>query len=102
MAPSSAPARRPELIASLGIPSVVELTFDGPAPDPSSLASRLGSAVEAPRRPSGRFPTTDPKTLLPRLFATIESERLDYQQVHVRRATLEDVFLQLTGRSLRE
>jgi ABC-2 type transport system ATP-binding protein len=90
-----------ELIASLGIPSVVELTFDGPAPDPRSLASRLGSAVEA-RGDVWEIPTTDPKTLLPRLFATIESERLDYQQVHVRRATLEDVFLQLTGRSLRE
>ena len=48
------------------------------------------------------IPTTDPKTLLPRLLSTIESEQVDYQQVHVRRATLEDVFLQLTGRSLRE
>ena len=36
-----------ELIASLGIPSVVELTFDGAAPDPSAFAARLGSAVEA-------------------------------------------------------
>jgi hypothetical protein len=32
----------------------------------------------------------------------VESEKIDYQQVHVRRATLEDVFLQLTGRSLRD
>ena len=90
-----------ELIASLGIPSVVELTFDGAAPDPSAFASRLGSAVEA-RGDVWEIPTPDPKTLLPRLFTTIESERLDYNQVHVRRATLEDVFLHLTGRSLRE
>jgi hypothetical protein len=47
-------------------------------------------------------PTPNPKILLPKLFTTIESERLEYNQVHVRRATLEDVFLQLTGRSLRE
>lgn len=90
-----------ELIASLGIPSVVELTFAGAAPDPSVFASRLGVAVEA-RGDVWEIPTPDPKTLLPRLLSVIESEHLDYQQVHVRRATLEDVFLQLTGRSLRE
>jgi ABC-2 type transport system ATP-binding protein len=90
-----------ELIASLGIPSVVELTFDGVAPDPSAFKARLGTAVEA-RGSAWEIPTPDPKTLLPKLFATIESERLEYSQVHVRRATLEDVFLQLTGRSLRE
>jgi ABC-2 type transport system ATP-binding protein len=90
-----------ELIASLGIPSVVELTFIGAAPNPSAFAARLGAAVEA-RGDIWEIPTPDPKTLLPKLFATIEGERLEYNQVHVRRATLEDVFLQLTGRSLRE
>src|SRR4029079_18623278 len=35
-----------ELIASLGIPSVVELTFAGTAPDPRTFATRLGSAVD--------------------------------------------------------
>jgi ABC-2 type transport system ATP-binding protein len=90
-----------ELIAGLGIPSVIELTFDGPAPDPAAFAARLGLAVEA-RGDVWEIPTPDPKTLLPRLLTLIESERLEYNQVHVRRATLEDVFLQLTGRSLRE
>jgi ABC-2 type transport system ATP-binding protein len=90
-----------ELIASLGIPSVVELTFDGAAPDPSAFAARLGVSVEA-RGDVWEIPTPDPKTLLPKLFTAIESERLEYNQVHVRRATLEDVFLQLTGRSLRD
>jgi ABC-2 type transport system ATP-binding protein len=90
-----------ELIASLGIPSVVELTFAGAAPDASSFATRLGTDVEA-RGDVWEIRTTDPKALLPRLLSTIETEQLEYQQVHVRRATLEDVFLQLTGRSLRE
>ena len=90
-----------ELIASLGIPSVVELTFEGAAPDPGPFATRLGSAVEA-RGDVWEIPTPDPKTLLPRVFAAIDGERLEYNQVHVRRATLEDVFLHLTGRSLRE
>jgi ABC-2 type transport system ATP-binding protein len=92
-----------ELIASLGIPSVVELTFDGAAPDPSAFAARLGDAVSVEARGDvWEIPTRDPKTLLPRLITTIESQRLEYSQVHVRRATLEDVFLHLTGRSLRE
>jgi ABC-2 type transport system ATP-binding protein len=90
-----------ELIASLGIPSVVELTFSGAAPDPTSFASRLSAAVEA-RGDVWEIPTTDPKTLLPRLLSVAESEHVAYNQVHVRRATLEDVFLQLTGRSLRD
>ena len=90
-----------ELIASLGIPSVVELTFEGAAPDPSAFAARLGALVEA-RGDVWEIPTPDPKALLPRLLTAIDAERLVYSQVHVRRATLEDVFLQLTGRSLRE
>lgn len=90
-----------ELIASLGIPSVVELTFDEAAPDPSAFAARLGAPVEA-RGGVWEIPTPQPKALLPRLLTTIESERLEYNQVHVRRPTLEDVFLQLTGRSLRD
>jgi ABC-2 type transport system ATP-binding protein len=90
-----------ELIAGLGIPSVVELTFEGAAPDSSAFAARLGSPVEA-RGDAWEIPTPDPKKLLPRLLTVIEEERVEYQQVHVRRATLEDVFLQLTGRSLRD
>jgi ABC-2 type transport system ATP-binding protein len=90
-----------ELIASLGIPSVIELTFDGAAPDPSSFAARLGLPVEA-RGDVWEIRTPDPKSLLPRLLTEIEGARITYNQVHVRRATLEDVFLQLTGRSLRD
>jgi ABC-2 type transport system ATP-binding protein len=89
------------LIESLGIPSVVELTFEGSAPDPSKLSKRLGEAVEA-RGGVWEVPTRDPKKLLPRLLTAIEEEHIDYDQIHVRRATLEDVFLQLTGRSLRD
>jgi len=90
-----------ELIASLGIPSVVELTFEGAAPDPTSMRARLDVPIEV-RGAVWEIPTSDPKTVLPRLLTAIESERLDYAQVHVRRATLEDVFLHLTGRSLRD
>ena len=48
------------------------------------------------------IPTRDPKALLPRLLEAAESAAVPYEQIHVRRATLEDVFLHLTGRSLRD
>lgn len=89
------------LIAQLAIPSVVELTFDGTAPDPAPFAARLGQAVEA-RGDLWEIPTRDPKTLLPLILETAEAAAVPYQQVHVRRATLEDVFLHQTGRSLRD
>ncbi len=89
------------LIADLAIPSVVELTFDGPAPEPGAFATDLGLAVER-RADLWEIPTPDPKALLPRLLEAAETRAVPFQQVHIRRATLEDVFLHRTGRSLRE
>jgi len=90
-----------ELIQQLGLPSVVELAFDGEAPDPAGFAGKLGQTVES-RGDLWEIPTRDPKGLLPCLLEFAELERVPFQQVHVRRATLEDVFLHRTGRSLRE
>ena len=89
------------LISDLAMPSVVELTFEGAAPDPSAFSAQLGQAVE-PRADLWEIRTPDPKALLPRLLEFAEAGAIPFQQVHIRRATLEDVFLQRTGRSLRE
>jgi ABC-2 type transport system ATP-binding protein len=89
------------LIQELAIPSVVELAFAGAAPAPDAFAAVLGHPVTA-RGELWEIPTQDPKALLPALLETAEREGIDYQQIHVRRATLEDVFLHLTGRSLRD
>jgi ABC-2 type transport system ATP-binding protein len=89
------------LIQSLAIPSVVELTFAGAPPDPGGFQARLGQAV-ASRGDVWEIPTRDPKALLPRLLEAAEAAAVPYLQIHVRRATLEDVFLHLTGRSLRD
>ncbi|MDR3670614.1 MAG: ABC transporter ATP-binding protein [Holophaga sp.] len=89
------------LIQGLAIPSVVELTFEGAPPDPGGFSSRLGLEVSS-RGDFWEIPTPDPKALLPRLLEAAESAALPYKQIHVRRATLEDVFLHLTGRSLRD
>jgi ABC-2 type transport system ATP-binding protein len=89
------------LIQELNIPSVVELSFDGPAPEAASFARKLGHPVEI-RGGLWEIPSQDAKTLLPNLLDVAEAERVPFQQIHMRRATLEDVFLQRTGRSLRE
>jgi ABC-2 type transport system ATP-binding protein len=89
------------LISQLQIPSVVELTFEGAAPDATAFAARLGQSVEA-KGDLWEIPTPDPKALLPRLLETAEQAGVPYEQLHVRRATLEDVFLHRTGRSLRD
>jgi len=89
------------LIADLELPSVVELTFGGTAPDPAAFAARLDQVVDR-RADLWELPTPDPKALLPRLLEAAEAAAVPFQQVHIRRATLEDVFLHRTGRSLRE
>jgi len=90
------------LIQALDVPSMVELAFaPGTQPDPGPLSAALGLPVEA-RAEHWEIPSRDPKTLLPRLLAAAEALALPFEQVHVRRATLEDVFLHLTGRSLRD
>ena len=89
------------LISDLAMPSVVELTFEGTAPDPAAFAARLGQVVEQ-RSDLWEIRTPDPKALLPRLLEAAEATAVPFQQVHIRRATLEDVFLTRTGRSLRE
>jgi ABC-2 type transport system ATP-binding protein len=90
-----------ELIQQLGLPSIVEFAFNGEAPDPAAFAHKLGQTVEG-RGDLWEIPTQDPKGLLPCLLEFAELEQIPYEQVHVRRATLEDVFLHRTGRSLRE
>ncbi len=89
------------LIQDLGIPSVVELAFAGAAPDPAGFEAGPGLQVSV-RGDLWEIPTSDPKASLPTILEAAERRAVPYQQIHVRRATLEDVFLHLTGRSLRD
>jgi ABC-2 type transport system ATP-binding protein len=89
------------LIQELNMPSVVELAFDGIPPEVAPFVRRLGHPVEV-RGGLWEIPSKDPKTLLPSLLDAAEAEKVPFQQIHVRRPTLEDVFLHRTGRSLRE
>ena len=90
-----------ELIAGLNQPSFAELEFSGAAPDASAFAQQTGMPVDV-KAQYWTVTLQDPKRDLQLVLASVESLNLPMQQLHVRRASLEDVFLQRTGRSLRE
>jgi hypothetical protein len=90
-----------ELIAALDRPSLAELEFLGVAPDVAPFAARLGVPVEV-KDNCWAVPLRDANKDLQAVLSCIEALNLPMQQLHVRRASLEDVFLHLTGRSLRD
>jgi ABC-2 type transport system ATP-binding protein len=90
-----------ELIASLNQASYAEIEFEGAAPDAAQFTQRLGIAVDV-KPQHWAVPLVDPKSDLRKLLACVEELDLPMQQLHVRRASLEDVFLHRTGRSLRD
>lgn len=90
-----------ELIASLDQPSYAELEFQGAAPDHNLFTQRTGLSVEA-KAQYWSVVLNDPKRDLHTILEAVEALDLTMSQLHVRRASLEDVFLSRTGRSLRE
>jgi len=90
-----------ELITGLQQPSYAEIEFDQDTPNAVAFATCMGLPVR-PKARHWSVGLSDPKADLPRLLACIAKLDLPMQQLHVRRASLEDVFLQRTGRSLRE
>ncbi len=90
-----------ELIRSVGGAHVVELTTDPPAP-----AERLGgldSVTSVRSVESGLALTvTDPATALPEVLAKLAGMQVKLTSLALRQGTLEDVFVTLTGRQLRE
>lgn len=90
-----------ELIAGLGQPTIAEIEFEGPPPAADEFARQLGRPVEV-QAEHWAVRLEDPKRELQQLLACVETLALPLRQLHVRRASLEDVFLQRTGRSLRD
>jgi lipooligosaccharide transport system ATP-binding protein len=84
-----------ELIRRLSSREVVELRFGGETPEtrPDVFDGRVSRVEVLPDRIL--LYTEDGDALVP-----IAHERLQPQSVLVRRSTLEDVFLRLTGRTL--
>lgn len=90
-----------DLIASLKQPSTAELRFLGADPDVNTLAARLGLPVEV-EDGQWSIALSDPVADLQHVLACVENAQLTISQLHVHRPTLEDVFLSLTGRRLRD
>ncbi len=92
-----------ELIADLGGEHVVEFTLDnGSAPEPGSLEQL--PAVRSVRREADRFclSVTEPHVALPALLACLHEGGHRLAGLSTRHASLEDVFVTLTGRRLRD
>jgi ABC-2 type transport system ATP-binding protein len=90
-----------ELIASLAQPTYAEIEFQGETPDAAAFSACLGLPVDV-KPGHWAVSLADPREDLQKLLACVASLDIPMQQLHVRRATLEDVFLQRTGRSLRD
>jgi ABC-2 type transport system ATP-binding protein len=86
------------LIARHGGASHIEIGLEEPPPDEKSLSARLGAGELSCEGSTIRFQTTAPAQTL----ATLNQCGVRYKTLKVDTANLEDVFLNLTGRRLRD
>ncbi len=93
-----------ELIASIGGGHVVQFSVDGGGAllDATELASLQG--VREVRQANGNFELRvhDFDRAVPSLLATLAERRIPLSELRTHSATLEDVFVTLTGRRLRD
>ena len=92
-----------ELIASLGGKEVIEVTFAGGGVFDEKRAGALPGVHGVRRVGDGFALAADPlHVALPALVDHLRSEGLVLERLATRHATLEDVFVALTGRGLRD
>jgi ABC-2 type transport system ATP-binding protein len=91
-----------ELIASLGGQDVIEVTLSKGALDQPAVSALPG--VRGVRRVADGFAlSVDPlHVALPALIDLVRAAGLDLERLATRHATLEDVFVAITGRGLRD
>ncbi len=92
-----------QLIASVGGEHIVEFAVNGQiALDPALLAAIAG--VESHRVDAGlhQLSVRELHTTVPLIFDTLTRQGLDLSEFRTHSATLEDVFVGLTGRNLRD
>jgi len=92
-----------ELIASVGGEQIVEFALhEGPAPDPSIFEGVPGIQSHRVQAGQHQLSVSELHTAMPRIFSLIEEHRLELVEFRTHSATLEDVFVALTGRRLRD
>jgi ABC-2 type transport system ATP-binding protein len=92
-----------DLVASLGAQHVVEFAVDAEAPPAPEVFKGLPGVHEA-RADDGQvyLNVTEAATVIPALLAELQRRRLTLSRFTTHQATLEDVFVALTGRHLRD
>ncbi len=96
-----------ELIANLGGEHVVEFAVNGSARNGGDLTDEILTglpAVSAVRReePAIALTVTEPHVAIPALMVALQQRGIDLTRLVTRHASLEDVFVTLTGRHLRD
>ncbi|HET8546514.1 MAG TPA: ABC transporter ATP-binding protein [Bryobacteraceae bacterium] len=91
-----------ELIASIGVEHLIEFALDGEGIDPASFERLEG--VRRARRENGQYQlaVSELHRSVPALFDRIAREGIGLTELRTHSATLEDVFVSLTGRHLRD
>jgi ABC-2 type transport system ATP-binding protein len=91
-----------ELIASIGVDHVVEFAVDGTGPDLAVLERLEG--VRRARADNGNFQlqVAELHLAVPALLDELDGRGIALTELRTHSATLEDVFVTLTGRHLRE
>jgi ABC-2 type transport system ATP-binding protein len=92
------PAR---LVASLGGTQIIELRPD-PGLEPSALAGLRGVARVEARDGTVSLSVRDIGDVLPALLAELDRREVRIAELKTHQTTLEDVFVHLTGRALRD
>lgn len=93
-----------ELIASLGADQIIEFTITGAAEQFEAAPLATLAGVSGTRALADGFALTvsDISAALPALLAELNRQQVKLDQLKTHQATLEDVFVNLTGRQLRE
>lgn len=93
-----------ELIASLGAEQIIEFTLrESAAQLPLAVLQQLPGVTAAHNNEHGyQLSVTQISATLPALLAALEQRHLQLDQLTTHQATLEDVFVHLTGRMLRD
>ena len=93
-----------ELVASIGVEHVVEFSIDGAAPPLDVAALRALEGVRDAQVENGavRMQVTALHSAVPALLAELVRRNVKLTELRTHSATLEDVFVTLTGRHLRD
>lgn len=89
------------LVASLGASQIVSFTADG-EPDEAALAALPGVRGVARQEAAWVLSVDQAGATLPAIIALLDGRGLRMDRLSTHQATLEDVFVHLTGRGLRE